>query len=116
MSELVQREEIVPKPYIEKERYKCPFYGFYGNARMGGLIDQEGNQCALITNSYSPCKMETCGIKPDLRMCVFNTKENREIFSRMKEMRIFPKEFTPPNTDDWKGITLGQWVKYLTSL
>lgn len=34
----------------------CRFYG--KNGMFGMLIDQGGNQCALIIESYSPCAME----------------------------------------------------------
>lgn len=39
------------KPFHDKERHLCPFYGFFLSPIGGALLDQEGNQCALITGS-----------------------------------------------------------------
>ena len=50
-------KETELKPVYEKERHNCPFYGFFLGLN-NALMDQNGNQCALITNSYSPCHME----------------------------------------------------------
>jgi len=40
----------------------CPFYGFYMRPSMNVMVDQSGNQCALITSSHSPCSMERRGM------------------------------------------------------
>jgi len=50
----------------------CPFYGRH-LAMIGAapfaLIDQKGNQCALITTSFSPCQREIAGQTIDWRLC-----------------------------------------------
>jgi hypothetical protein len=37
---------------------------------FGVLIAQHGNQCALITGSYSPCRMEIAGAPADEAKCL----------------------------------------------
>jgi len=47
----------------------CPFYGKHATDHFP-LIDQHGNQCAIIVRSYSPCVMEvTLGRAPEMRAC-----------------------------------------------
>ena len=46
---------------------RCPFYGYA--ARMGIFMSTEGNQCALVTESHAPCRMEVDGSTPDLDRC-----------------------------------------------
>jgi hypothetical protein len=38
---------------------------------MRVLVDQGGNQCAIVTDAYSPCQMEIAGAAPDLESCAF---------------------------------------------
>lgn len=58
----------------------CPFYGKHavvipeaqeGKHSSGGfLVDQGGNQCAIITRSCTPCMMEvSLGVAPDAHSC-----------------------------------------------
>ena len=64
----------------------CPFYGRHTVLRGAAfpiLIAQQGNQCAVITTAYSPCRMEIDGQEPDWRTCplleidVFGSLEER---------------------------------------
>lgn len=55
----------------------CPFYGFCYIKTTGTFIDSQGNQCALVTDSYSPCKMEVEGREVCWNDCEFSNKENR---------------------------------------
>ena len=112
--------EIIPttgqslKPYSEKDRPACPFYGF--NAMMGILIDQNGNQCALITDSYSPCRMEMNSETPEWENCPANNpKITSGLEAAMDKMRVFPDEFRPSNPNGWEGITLREWINYLAN-
>jgi len=50
----------------------CPFYGHHASELMRTILSSGGNQCALITGAYAPCKMETAGAEPDLERCEFN--------------------------------------------
>jgi len=50
----------------------CPFYGRHAVELTRVLIDSHGNECALITAAYSPCRMETAGDTPDLARCELN--------------------------------------------
>ena len=90
-------------PYLEVERSKCPFYGF--NGMWGSLLDSQGNQCALITTSYSPCQMEMAGQQPSWNLCPMHrdsTEEQiRELEELAKRTRIFPREFHPPEIKSW---------------
>jgi hypothetical protein len=105
-------EEI--KHYVEKQRYPCHFYGFFGG--MGVMIDQEGNQCALITDSYSPCIMQIDNQTPEWHKCSFNTEKSREnLVKALKNVKIFPNEFRPPEAKSWEGINFfPDWAKYIT--
>lgn len=53
----------------------CPFYGRFLYRAPGGastpflLWDQQGNQCAIVTESYAPCRMETSGEPVEWREC-----------------------------------------------
>lgn len=44
-----------------------PFCALYGRSHMGAAT--EGNQCAAITDKFSPCRMEIEGLKPDGSVC-----------------------------------------------
>lgn len=52
---------------------QCPFYGKHAalvNSPSGGLLAESGgNQCALIIESYAPCKLEIDGLAPELENC-----------------------------------------------
>lgn len=52
---------------LREEERNCPFYGCHD--AMGLLIDSGGNQCALISESYSPCKMELEGLPVNWKTC-----------------------------------------------
>ena len=54
----------------------CPFYGRHmyiqgirGQGHPFLLVEQKGNQCGLIVNSYSPCWMEQNGEPIDWKAC-----------------------------------------------
>ena len=105
-----EQEEI--RPFIEQERTGCPFYGFA--AFQGVMLDQVGNQCALITSSYSPCKMIMESKFPEWRHCSLNNSEEKETLEKVLDsFRIFPKEFKDPNKKEWEGIPLRTWVEYI---
>jgi hypothetical protein len=98
-------EKIVP--FVEKERTKCPFYGFCYVG--GGFVDLEGNQCPFI-GEYSPCKMEI----PDWENCP-EPREGRKpnCLESIGDCKIFPKEFTPFGEESWEGIPFKKWVEYI---
>lgn len=57
----------------------CPFYGRHfvegrfvpgsGPALPMALLNSEGNQCALVTTSFTPCYLEIEGKPVDWRSC-----------------------------------------------
>jgi hypothetical protein len=52
----------------------CPFYGraIYPQVMLPLrflLIDSQGNQCALVTDAHSPCRMEIDGLPVEWREC-----------------------------------------------
>jgi hypothetical protein len=69
----------------ESNKPNCPFYGralFMGI--LGGkppfvLVDQEGNQCALVMTAYAPCRMEIDGDTPDWRTCLLVREIRMEV-------------------------------------
>jgi hypothetical protein len=62
----------------------CPFYGraYFDPPHISPnhppflLFGTHGNQCALVTASHSPCRMEIAGEEPDWKECVL-VKEAR---------------------------------------
>jgi hypothetical protein len=50
----------------------CPFYGHHASRSTRTLITSGGNECALIVEAYSGCRMETAGKDPDLELCELN--------------------------------------------
>lgn len=101
-------------PVSSKPRYGCPFYGFF--AYNGMMMDQRGNQCAVITESYSPCHMQMKKQIPDWNKCPFNHEESQCAISKVENVcRVFPKEFHPRGQSSWRGIILKEWIKYIMS-
>lgn len=107
-----QKQELPPMPVFKKLRHKCPFYGFVG---LGGIfIDQNGNQCAFIVDSFSPCSMEMNGEIPNWSKCSFNGREGRQIIEKINaRCIIFPKEFHPENCPSWEGVPFKYWFSYV---
>lgn len=60
-------EQLVRIARVAARDHRCRFYGMSGIA--GTLKPSYGNQCALVTNSHSPCAMETLGKLPDEETC-----------------------------------------------
>ena len=110
-NELATKSQLLP--VLERERKQCPFYGF--SAFHGGIfLDTKGNQCALITGSHSPCRMELREETPNWRDCPYNTPEKRAtIEAHADAARVFPDEFRPQGAKSWEGVTFGQWQEYV---
>lgn len=104
------------KPYFEVERPPCPFYGFHATPNF--LVDQKGNQCALITDSYSPCQMEMGEEEPNWELCPLRRDDIeilRSLGESAKTAKAFPREFHPPKLRQWEGIPLTEWVDYVSN-
>lgn len=100
------------EPYSDVERPACPFYGF--NEMYGSLMDSKGNQCALITDSFSPCKMEMTEENPNWHECPLNTEGSRKKLEEVAgRMQAFPREFHPIKSKHWEGIPLTDWMNYI---
>ena len=96
----------------EGERARCPFYGFSGIP--GILMDTEGNQCALVSDSYSPCYMEFQGQKPNWDECRYHTdKLIQSLKASANSIRVFPEEFMPKDTPSWEGISFSEWYQHV---
>ncbi|MDP2628647.1 MAG: hypothetical protein Q8P15_01985 [Nanoarchaeota archaeon] len=107
------REKI--KPVRKAQRYPCPFYGF--SLDLGMLTDTKGNQCALITESCSPCRMEMDGQTPSWVNCNYINNENNtnsieKIDNARDNIRVFPDEFYQEEMRVWTGIKFKDWIKY----
>ncbi len=99
------------QPYSPLERTRCPFRGF--TIILNSMVDSKGNQCALVTDSYDPCRMETAGDEPNWSECPFNMKENEvKIQEYLEKMKVFPREFHPP-AKPWAGLPLKDWMNYI---
>lgn len=98
----------------KNQRTKCPFYGFA--YAMGVLMDSKGNQCALITSSYSPCRMEISGQEICWSDCGFNKeKHTSTIENILDSATIFPDELMPKGASSWKGIPLRKWYEHIVN-
>lgn len=102
------------QPNFEKPRPRCPFYGF---SHCGGIfMDQDGNQCALITEAYSPCQMEIIAQTPNWNECLFNSEENKTVIEKiMASCKIDPEEFWPKGQSSWRGLLFKDWFDYVMS-
>lgn len=110
--DLVRKKNSELKPYTEKQRHPCPFYGFNGS--FGAMIDSEGNQCAIITKSFSPCKMCLYHETPNWNKCSFNTEENKNrLIGILANIRIYPGEFKPSDSKNWRGLEFAEWADYV---
>jgi hypothetical protein len=104
-------EEVI-EPVATKPRYPCPFYGFFCGVFSGILMDQDGNQCALITDSHSPCRMEN----PDWNECRCHTEDAEKILDVFREQyKVGAHEFWPKDQSQWEGITFSEWYSYVMS-
>ncbi len=102
-------------PNFNKPRPACPFYGF-GMPLGRVMMDTEGNQCALVRGSHSPCAMEMNGQTPDWNKCSSEDNEALiEEFDKMteKHLRVAPKEFWPDGKSSWKGLPFKTWKEYV---
>ncbi len=112
MPHLVTHEGEILTSHSEVERKACPFYGFLAVTMDKIMLDQGGNKCALLINSYTPCQMEYSKQKTDWNKCDYN---NPKMINRLgwaiEDVMIFPREFAPKD-GDWRGIKLTDWIKY----
>lgn len=107
----LERKDKEIRPYVL--RPDCPFYGFDSVFDALVMKDSGGNQCALKTDSYSPCQMEMIGNKPSWFECPFNTEKNRKkIEGDLEKIRVFPREFRPEKAE-WDGISLKNWMMHV---
>lgn len=90
-------------------RPRCPFYGM---SMPGGavMIDQSGNQCALISGSHAPCQMEMAELAPVWTECVFYYDPERVVMLEATGMRVISPELRAeaPN-----GVSLARWANYV---
>ncbi len=110
--DLMRKSNPDLKPYIEKKRFPCPFYGI--DVRFGMATEGGEHQCVFMEKSYLSCKMHIRGEKPDWNKCKFNTEENKNrLVGILANLKIFPKEFEPPEPRNWRGIDFAEWVDYV---
>ena len=85
------------------------------------MLDQGKNQCGYFVFSYVLCRMELLGKRPDWNQCNLNTLQEKR--ARRKSMKnltrrkimVCPKEFYPGADKNWKGLSFGQWLRYVMS-
>jgi hypothetical protein len=65
---------------------QCPFYGYHAVVAARMLLPQYGNQCALITSSYAPCRLEARGLLPILEDCELRIHGNAEVFAEFQRV------------------------------
>ncbi|MDD5696526.1 MAG: hypothetical protein PHO90_00940 [Candidatus Pacebacteria bacterium] len=108
--DVLKKDDKPPKPFFEKPRFPCPFYGFhfsFGELFWGG----DGNYCGLVGRV---CLMEHCPSGPDWRECPCNNKENEWMLAHaFLGTTIAPHEFRPPGKKPWRGMPMVQWAWYV---
>lgn len=63
----------------------CPFSGKHAVPLMNLLVTSQGNQCALITSSYAPCRLEMEGDPaPDLGNCEWKNSQRAVAFAQFE--------------------------------
>jgi hypothetical protein len=101
------------RPLRFRRRHKCPYYGFF-KTHGSLLLDQNGNQCALIENRYVPCQMEKKGFAPNWNKCPLKCDVNSKVISELEnEGRVFPREYMPEQKTLWKGISFRTWKRHV---
>ena len=81
----------------------------------GYNVNSKGNQCALKTQSYSPCIMEIDDQEIDWSKCVYNSDKDFEKVENGKEVskleiKVYPLE---DGQTTLKGISFRDWAKML---
>src|SRR3989304_3840068 len=117
MGDLVERSETMLETYSDKQRPRCPFYGF--NIISETMLDSQGNQCPLLSKlsrSYHPCLMEVNGEEPNWEKCPYLPKELKRVAESVAERKltVIPKEFSP-SKEIWQGIPFKHWKDYINS-
>jgi hypothetical protein len=75
---------------------KCKFYGTCCAGLMGSaaapefpvLLTQGGNQCGLIVEKYSPCRMEIAGQEVDFDQCELKGTARAEQFKNFERRQF----------------------------
>jgi hypothetical protein len=105
---------------ICKGRSPCPFYGMYYVCRSSlvttgfgkpALLDQNGNQCALIFDAYSPCQYVYKG-KPSTHPCKFFDVPEIAKQAIEKGMTVYLDHKVVgcvPGTNTVKGVSFKEW-------
>lgn len=73
------------------DRHPCPFFGKHAVTPapgQGALIPSEGNQCALVTDSYRPCYLEVRGDPPELEACEWNHSARAHEFANFPTVEL----------------------------
>ena len=99
------------KPYTEKQRSLCPFYGF---SKIFNLFnDYKNNQCGF-KDLYELCQMESLGESPNWNECACNTKDfKKNLKKNYNNVAVYPNEFRFPNSMNGHGIPFSDWMKYI---
>ena len=88
-----------------EENAKCPFYGFM--TMMNSLTDQQGNQCALVTDRYSPCEMEMEKETPCWDKCGYNL-QNEGFVDKLEEL-----DFTVSIKGRSEDVPIRTWYNHV---
>ena len=96
-------------PERPRPRFACPFYGFYFSKDARMMVDQHGNQCAGIKDSYCPCYKEKMKDVPDWEKCMYNhtAPNTKPEYPENEEVMVYPEEFGP------EGLTFFQWFEWV---
>lgn len=109
-----KRSFIVNAPSVRKQ---CPFYGMSHPIMVGHLLDSEGNQCALITSSHSPCKMEMAGQAPDWDKCGFLNHDGNSsgVAALVQKGTAYPNELCPipEGGGERAGMPIKEWFPHV---
>lgn len=113
-------EPEADRPSEVVDRPPCPFFGFF--LGPGVLLDQRGNQCALLTDHYSPCTMSIRGETPNWIRCDHDGRPETDLDKarlirklKQNDFKVCAREFWPKGQQSWEGLPFEQWFEHVCS-
>jgi hypothetical protein len=104
------------EPNEAVDRPPCPFFGFSSVDVVDMMMDQQGNQCALLIGIHSPCAMSVAGERPDWSACRCTSEDDKaKLISGLilRGQMVGALEFWPKDERSWSGLPFGEWWTYV---
>lgn len=112
---LIEESEILKLPYYTRqEEPDCAFFGFKA---VGNYMVESGGKLCALAEPPGLCQGGIMGNPSSWLVCPLNTRINRSLIEMNSEkIKVFPKEFYPPDARFWEGITLKKWLECRANL